>query len=156
LCSPLVLLALRNHFVALLLAFLAASCACVALSFPFVRFPDASAAAPPGKSPEAAANPETSLLLTVALSFLFFTYVGVETSLGGWASAHTKRLAHAAADISTIAPMFFYLGVTAGRAAGPFLLARLREGTLVLSNLALVFLGSCIAILSPTQHLAVV
>jgi fucose permease len=151
-CSPLVLLALKNGFLPQLLIFFAGFGGLLAFSFLFARFPDAKHAAT--NSTTTAATAGVGLGTTLALAALFFLYVGVEVSLGSWAAAYAKRLAGGGEGISTLAPMFFYGGLLAGRASAPFVLARIHEYRLVIAALTLVIIGNTVFVLAPTQKIA--
>lgn len=61
----------------------------------------------------------------VPLVLLYFLYVGVEASFGGWAAALEKRLpAGSQASALAIAPSVFYGFLLFGRALAPFALRR--------------------------------
>ncbi|MGH9742349.1 MAG: MFS transporter [Candidatus Acidiferrum sp.] len=152
-CSPLVLLALKNGLLSQLL-FLFAGLGCLlAFLFLFSVYPEGKHSAADSLADSAARVGRTT---TIALAALFFLYVGMESSLGGWAAAHVKRLADAGIGISTLAPMFFYGGLMAGRALAPLILARVSEYRLVMSALFLVIIGTTIFILAERQLVAFV
>jgi MFS transporter, FHS family, glucose/mannose:H+ symporter len=151
-CSPLVLLALKSKFLPQLLYLFAAIGCLLAFGFLFAAFSDGKQAQP--DSPASAAPVRVGLMTTVALAALFFLYVGMESSLGGWAAAHVKRLADAGIGISTLAPMFFYGGLMAGRASAPLILARVREYRLVMVALFVVIAGNTIFVLAQKQIVA--
>jgi MFS transporter, FHS family, glucose/mannose:H+ symporter len=157
-CSPLIMLALHRQFLSTFLLALAIASGILAITFLFVSFPsdrsstsNATAASAPSRP--AAALP--SLGITAAVTALFFLYVGTEASIGGWAAEHAKRLAHHASSLSTIAPMFFYGGVMAGRAAAILILARVSEFRVIAAALGLAILGVTILITAPSQIIAV-
>jgi FHS family glucose/mannose:H+ symporter-like MFS transporter len=151
-CSPLVLLALKNGFLPQFLMFFAGFGGLLAFSFLFAKFPDARHAAT--NSTTVPAPPGVGLVTTLTLAALFFLYVGVEVSLGSWAAAYAKRLAGGGEGIATLAPMFFYGGLLAGRACAPFVLARVREYRLVIAALIMVIIGNTVFVLAPTQKIA--
>jgi MFS transporter, FHS family, glucose/mannose:H+ symporter len=151
-CSPLVLLALRNALLTKMLFLFAGFGCLLAVSFLFAEFPESKRAS--GGGPTAATAGSASLLTTITLAALFFLYVAVETSIGSWAAAHTKRLAGSASGVSTIAPMFFYGGLMAGRALAPIVLARIREFRLVMNALVVVIIGNAFFILAGAQKTA--
>src|ERR1700722_11519981 len=150
-CSPLVLLALKNGFLPQFLIFFAGFGGLLAFSFLFARFPDEKHAA---TSTTSAAATSVGLVTTLTLAALFFLYVGVEVSLGSWAAAYAKRLAGGGEGIATLAPMFFYGGLLAGRASAPFVLARIHEYRLVIAALILVIIGNTVFVLAGTQQIA--
>jgi FHS family glucose/mannose:H+ symporter-like MFS transporter len=151
-CSPLVLLALKNGFLPQFLIFFAGFGGLLAFSFLFARFPDAKHAATDSTTTAAATS--VGLVTTLTLAALFFLYVGVEVSLGSWAAAYAKRLAGGGEAIATLAPMFFYGGLLAGRASAPFVLARVHEYRLVIAALILVIIGNTVLVLAATQKIA--
>jgi FHS family glucose/mannose:H+ symporter-like MFS transporter len=151
-CSPLVLLALKNGFLPQFLMLFAGFGGLLAFSFLFANFPDAKHAA--ANSTTTAATTGVGLRTTLTLAALFFLYVGVEVSLGSWAAAYAKRLAGGGEGIATLAPMFFYGGLLAGRASAPFVLARVHEYRLVIAALILVIFGNTVFVLAGTQQIA--
>jgi MFS transporter, FHS family, glucose/mannose:H+ symporter len=155
-CSPLILLALKHQALSALLLSVAGCATALAIAFAFVAFPVDHH--PTLATDSKSANPVAAiptLTVTIAVSLLFFIYVGTETSIGGWAAAHAKRLAPTVTNLSTIAPMFFYSGLTAGRAAAPLVLARIRELRVIAAAFALAAAGVIIIIAAPSQPVAV-
>jgi FHS family glucose/mannose:H+ symporter-like MFS transporter len=151
-CSPLVLLALKNGILPAFL-FVAAGCGgLLAFSFLFATFPEARHTASDATSQKPAID--TGLATTLTLAALFFLYVSVEVSLGSWSAAYAKRLPGGGNGLSTIAPMFFYGGLLAGRASAPLVLARVREFRLVGAALLVVIAGTIVFVLAPTQEVA--
>jgi MFS transporter, FHS family, glucose/mannose:H+ symporter len=154
-CSPLILLALRHQLLSPLLLTVAIGALLLAGSFLAVSFPvDTHRRA--SESSTAPSSPIPALAVTIAVSALFFIYVGTETSVGGWAAEHTKRLAGHASSLSTIAPMFFYGGLTAGRGLAPLALMRVRENRVALAALLTAALGIATFIAATSQRLAIV
>ncbi len=152
-CSPLVMLALKAHLLPQLLFALASLGCLLAFSLLFARFheeklAEANVAASP------AGGVSVDLFTTVALTALFFIYVGTEVSLGGWAAAHAKRLVGGTVGMSTLAPMFFYGGLMTGRALAPLVLSRVREYRLVLGALLLVTAGTTLLVFATKQSVA--
>jgi fucose permease len=152
-CSPLILLALRLHFLSALLLALALCAALIAMAFLFVAFPADKHAGTTQQSVEPAAGPALGLLVAVAA--LFFIYVGMETSMSGWVAEHAKRVAGHATNLSTIAPMFFFSGLMAGRGFAPLLLRWVRENRVVFAALGLAALGTGIVIAARSQRPAI-
>src|SRR5258708_2293069 len=95
------------------------------------------------------------LAFTIALAALFFIYVATETSIGGWAAEHAKRLANGATSLTTLTPMFFYPGLMFGRALAALVLSRLHESQVVLGALGLTAMGGAILIVSATLSAAI-
>jgi fucose permease len=98
---------------------------------------------------------DTGLATTIALATLFFIYVATETSVGGWAVEFAKRLANRSTGMTTLAQMFFYAGLTSGRAIAPVVLLRLDERRLVLGALVLSAAGTAILMASSTLKIAI-
>jgi FHS family glucose/mannose:H+ symporter-like MFS transporter len=152
-CAPLIAFSLRHDFLLAVLDACAAFCAVLAVAFLLTRFSHAQAAEP--RRSASTPSIQTSGALTIAIATLFFIYVGVETSLGGWSAAHTARLARGPANFATIAPMFFYGGIMTGRAVAPLILPRVKEARLIFTALATIFLGTAIVLLAKTQGAAI-
>jgi FHS family glucose/mannose:H+ symporter-like MFS transporter len=153
-CSPLILMALRRQFLTALLYGVALCALALSVSFLFATFP-ADKHAHTSESGSRAA-PLPALAITVGVAVLFFVYVGVETGVGGWAAEYMKRLSGHGSNLSTIAPMFFYAGLTAGRALASLVLKHTRESYVVLSALGLTILGIVVIIAAATPHTALV
>lgn len=153
-CSPLVLLAMKNAFLTKMLYLFAGFGCLLAVCFLFSHFPESRQDASGSETSAPASS--VSLPVTTTLAALFFLYVALETSMGSWAAAHVKRLAANGSSVSTLAPMFFYGGLMAGRALAPFVLPLVREFRLVMSALMVVILGSTLFIFAGTQRSAFV
>jgi fucose permease len=93
--------------------------------------------------------------VALALASLFFIYVAMENGIGIWAAEFSKRLANGITGLTTLAPTFFYGGLTLGRASAPLALRRLKERTLVLGALALAAAGDALLIVSPGLYVAI-
>jgi fucose permease len=143
-CSPLVLIALKNGVLA---EFLLGSAAFGALLTLFAFFVEMPAPRQETRESVEAAN-KVAVANTIALAALFFLYVGIEVSLGSWAAEHTKRLSNNGTGLATVAPMFFYGGLMAGRALAPLILARVREYRLVLCAIFVVCVGNIFLVLA--------
>lgn len=91
----------------------------------------------------------------LALASLFFIYVAMENGIGIWAAEFSKRLANGITGLTTLAPTFFYGGLTLGRASAPLALHRVKERTLVVGALALAVAGNTLLIVSPGLHVAI-
>jgi MFS transporter, FHS family, glucose/mannose:H+ symporter len=143
-CSPLILVALRHHFLTGFLWTVAAGALGLAACFIFVAFPAEANARSNQSGGLPAASP--ALAITIAVSALFFVYVGTETSIGGWAAEDTKRLAGHATNLTTMAPLFFYAGLMLGRGAAPLILKRIGDLRVVLTAIAMDALGIVLVI----------
>jgi fucose permease len=151
-CSPLIAMALRNSRLPGLLISYAIFGALLALALLFARF----GAEKHEKAIEPAAAPQlVGRGVTIALATLFFMYVGMETSIGVWSAEYSRRIAHGISNMTTLAPMFFYAGLTAGRGVAPLVLLSLSEGPLVLGALSLVAIGTTVLIFSAALKAAI-
>jgi FHS family glucose/mannose:H+ symporter-like MFS transporter len=151
-CSPLVLLALKSGLLTKML-YVFAACGCLlTFSFLFAHFPGGKHVDP--ATGEKRAVPQVALLTTGALAGMFFLYVGIETSVGGWVAAYAKRLGGGAVTLATLAPMFFYGGLLVGRAGAPLALRKLHEYRLAIGSLALVVAGLILLVAASGQKLA--
>jgi fucose permease len=134
-CSPLIALALKRNGLGMLLAGSAVFGGILALGLLLVSFgvqkheKDAH--------PADAAFPAIGWGVTVAMAAMFFIYVAMENGIGIWSAEYAKRLANGISGMTTRAPMFFYAGLTSGRAYAPFVLRRLSERKTVLGALSL-------------------
>lgn len=147
-CSPLIALALRNNGLPGLLIGYAVFGGLLAVSLLFTPFE----AKKQDKTAEKV-QPLTlgmGLWVTLALAILFFTYVGMENGVGVWSAEYSRRVANGITNLTTLAPMFFYAGLTSGRGLAPLALLRVRERPLVLAALSLTALATTLVIFSTT------
>ena len=153
-CSPLIALALRRNAVGSLLVGFAIFGGFIVLGLLLAPFgPEHH---PQGAKVTEAGSPRIRLAVTIALAALFFIYVGMETSIGIWAAEYAKRLANGITGMTTLAPMFFYAGLTSGRASAPLFLARFSERKIVLGALSLAAGGTTLLIASTTLKIALI
>jgi MFS transporter, FHS family, glucose/mannose:H+ symporter len=152
-CSPLIAMALRNNRLPGLLIGYAIFGGMLALALLFARF---GAEKHERTSDTAGAAPRlVGHGVTIALAALFFMYVGMETSIGVWSAEYSRRIAHGITNMTTLAPMFFYAGLTSGRGLAPLVLLSLSEGPLVIGALSLVAIGTTALIFSTTLKVAI-
>jgi fucose permease len=152
-CSPLVALALRHNAVGSMLIGTAIMGAVLVLGLSFVSFGEQKhekEAFSAGASNPAIA---TGLAVTIALAGMFFIYVAMENGIGIWAAEYAKRLANGITSLTTLAPMFFYAGLTLGRGSASFVLRRVHERPLVLGALSLT--AAAIALLIASKSLLI-
>ena len=153
-CSPLVSLAIRRNGGTALMSGLTIYGGLVVLGLLFASFgkeeraKDSNAVTP--------ADSGAGLAIVIALAALFFIYVAVENGIGIWAAEYAKRLANGISGMTTLAPMFFYLGLTSGRLTAPLVLMRLPERKIVLGALALTVAANIVLIASPTLAIAII
>jgi len=153
-CSPLIALALKRNGLGMLLAGSAVFGGILALGLLLVSFgvqkheKDAR--------PAEAAFPAIGWGVTVAMAAMFFIYVAMENGIGIWSAEYAKRLANGISGMTTRAPMFFYAGLTSGRAYAPVVLRRLSERKTVLGALSLAAAATALLIASKSLPSATV
>ncbi len=152
-CSPLFKLALGHNTLPGLLVGYAVFGALLALSLLFTPFEAKKQAQTTEKVEGASLG--MGLWVTIALAILFFTYVGMENSIGVWSAEYSRRLAKGITNITTLAPMFFYAGLTSGRGLAPLALLRVSERRLVLAALSLTAAAITLLIFSATVKTAI-
>jgi len=153
-CSPLLALALKHNALGGLLVGFGVFGAALVLGLSFASF----GVQEHNKEADAAeaASPGVGLPITLALAALFFIYVAMENGIGIWAAEFAKRLAGGITSLTTLAPMFFYAGLTSGRAVAPLALRRIAERKLVLGALGLAATGTIVLIAAPALKIAIV
>jgi fucose permease len=151
-CSPLIALALRHNAVSSFLIGFAVFGGLIVLSLLFT--PSSKHEHVEAVDAAAPSAPEIGLAITVALAALFFTYVAVENGIGIWAAEYAKRLASGITGTTTLAPAFFYSGLTSGRALAPLVLHRITERKVVLGALGLSVAGTILLIASKALTIA--
>jgi fucose permease len=77
----------------------------------------------------------------LVLCVLFFTYVGTETSIGGWVAVHARRLSVSGGTLWAAIPAIFWGALLLGRASAPILLRRVRQNSLAVGGLILAMAG---------------
>jgi MFS transporter, FHS family, glucose/mannose:H+ symporter len=151
-CSPLIALALKRDRLGILLAGTAVFGAVLVLGLLLVSFGvqthenDLNTAG--------AVSPAIGLGITIALAAMFFIYVAMENGVGIWSAEYAKRLANGITGMTTLAPMFFYAGLTSGRAAAPLFLRHLAERKIVLGALSLAAAATALLIASRSLPIA--
>ena len=153
-CSPLIALALKRNRLGILLTGTAIFGGILVLGLLFASFgvekheQDAITGG--------AASPAIGLGVTIPLATMFFTYVAMENGIGIWSAEYAKRLANGITGMTKLAPMFFYAGLTSGRAAAPLVLVRLPERRIVLGALGMAAAGTALLIASGSLAIATV
>src|SRR6266852_920592 len=153
-CSPLIALALKRNGLGILLAGTAIFGGILVLGLLFVSF--GGQKHEKDASPIEAAFPAIGLGVTIAMAAMFFIYVAMENGIGIWSAEYAKRLANGITGMTTLAPMFFYAGLTSGRASAPLFLARLPERRIVLGALSLAAGGTTLLIASTSLKIALI
>jgi fucose permease len=84
------------------------------------------------------------------LASLFFLYVGVENSFGGWIASYAKSLGTLSVGLSLMSPSFFYSAMMIGRWLASLLLKRVEEVALARAGLLMACAGMACLLLSHT------
>lgn len=89
--------------------------------------------------------------LVVVLGLLFFIYVGVENSVGGWISSYARRISDGKGSFWAVTPSFFWGALLAGRALAPLALKKMRETTVAIIGLGLSTAAVALLLISPNM-----
>ena len=89
--------------------------------------------------------------LVVVLGLLFFIYVGVENSVGGWISSYARRISDGRGSFWAVTPSFFWGALLTGRALAPLALKRVRETTVAMIGLGLSTAAVALLLVSPNM-----
>jgi|SRR5579875_314378 len=149
-CAPLVLAAQRHSAIPAFLYGLAGAALIAAALLLLVNLRTPAHEV----EPDAESVSHGNRIAALALGVLFFLYVGAENSVAGWAADFAKRMPNATGGIWTLAPMFFWGGLMAGRASVPANPLRRRERLLVGGGLCTGLAGN-IALITATRFWAV-
>jgi len=134
-CPFLIAFAARRNQVNLLLAVFAGLLFIVFLG---IAAMSSKVVEPHAVRPESAENQRridwtsASVLLFAAL---FFLYLGLENSVGGWIASYAKTLTARSLDLALMTPSFFYFALMIGRWFAALLLRRVKEVTLARAGL---------------------
>jgi FHS family glucose/mannose:H+ symporter-like MFS transporter len=79
---------------------------------------------------------------------LFFLYVGVENSVGGWVASYAKTFGTGPFDLALMSPSFFYTALMIGRWLASLLLHRIEDVTLARAGLLTACAGMAWLLLS--------
>jgi fucose permease len=153
-CSPLIALALKRNGLAVLLAGTAVFSAILVVGLLFVSFGVQQQERDP--SVAGTASPVIGLGVTIALAAMFFIYVAMENGIGIWSAEYARRIANGITSMTTLAPMFFYAGLTSGRGAAPQILRFMHERKIVLGALSLMAAATTLLIASRSLPIATV
>src|SRR5437667_2131339 len=153
-CSPLIALALKRNGLGMLLAGTVVFGGVLVLGLLFVSFDVQKHANDVNTAGVASAA--IGLGVTIALAAMFFIYVAMENGVGIWSAEYAKRLANGITGMTTLAPMFFYAGLTSGRAAAPLFLRHLHEKKIVLGALSPAAGGTTLLIASTSLKIALI
>ena len=153
-CSPLIALALKRNGLGILLTGAAVFGGILVLGLLFVSF--GAQKHEKDVTTTGATSPAIGLGVTIAMGAMFFIYVAMENGIGIWSAEYAKRLANGITGMTTLAPMFFYAGLTSGRAGAPLVLRRLPERKIVLAALSLAAAATALLIASRSLEMATV
>lgn len=113
-----------------------------------LAFSIGSTPAPQEKKPLNHSPKQTEWRFAAIVGGMFFLYVAVEASVGGWIATLAERLAAGTSARWILAPSLFWGGLLAGRGLAPLALMRLRERTVALAGLALAGAALCVLVFS--------
>jgi fucose permease len=153
-CSPLIALALKRNGLGMLLAGTAVFGVILVVGLLFVSFGVQKHESDP--STAGLAPPAIGLGVTIALAAMFFIYVAMENGIGIWSAEYAKRIANGITSMTTLAPMFFYAGLTSGRGAAPQILRFIHERKIVLGALSLTAAATTLLVVSRSLPVATV
>jgi FHS family glucose/mannose:H+ symporter-like MFS transporter len=153
-CSPLIALALKRNGLGILLMGTAVFGGILVAGLLFASFgvqkPEQNVSKP------VEASPAIGFGVTLALAAMFFIYVAMENGIGIWSAEYAKRLANSITGMTTLAPMFFYAGLTFGRGTAPQILRFVHERKIVLVALSLTAAATTLLIASRSLPVATV
>ena len=95
--------------------------------------------------------PSMRLSFALLTAFFLFLYVGIENGFAGWIPTFSIRSQHTSAKLTAIVNSSFWAALLLGRLLAPLVLRILREGTLIISGLALATFGIVLAVVSPSM-----
>jgi MFS transporter, FHS family, glucose/mannose:H+ symporter len=153
LCCPLLILfAIRTGHLNHALYGVSIASAALTILFLFVQMGAQGIRAPETEVRNEPALP--ALSVSIALSLLFFLYVGTETSIYGWAATVSKRMAAGSGLLWTLAPMYFFAALLTGRGLAPLVLLRWSERKLAMQAVSLAAAGVLLVFFARAQWLA--
>jgi len=86
----------------------------------------------------------------ISLALLFFFYVGIEVSVGGWVAMDEKRMAGIGTTKLAAAPAFFYGFLLLGRFLVPLGLKLLSQRTICAGGLVVTAAGVSLVVIAPS------
>lgn len=154
-CPFLVGAALKGHQISLLLAAVAGVLLLVLLGIAFMPSYVVEPARGGGDDATKPAPIDWGGRHVVVISALFFLYVGMENSFGGWIASFARRLVVTPTAFSVMTPSFFYFALLIGRWLAPRLLRRVGDIALARAGLLLACAGMAGLVFSRTMYAAV-
>jgi FHS family glucose/mannose:H+ symporter-like MFS transporter len=79
---------------------------------------------------------------------MFFLYVAIEASVGGWIATLAERVPSGAMGSWVLAPSLYWGGLLAGRGIAPIMLRHMHERRLAIAGLTVASLGMCTLVVS--------
>jgi len=153
-CSVLIAFALKHNAIPILLAATAIFGGILVVGLSFASFSVQKREKDINRAETA--SPVIGVGITIAMAAMFFIYVAMENGIGIWSAEYAKRIANGITSMTTLAPMFFYAGLTLGRASASFVLKHVHERKLVLSALILEAAATVLLITSRLLPVAIV
>ena len=89
----------------------------------------------------------------ISLALLFFFYVGIEISVGGWVALDAQNMPGITPAKMAAAPFFFYAFLLVGRFLVPYGLKFLSQRKICLAGLFLIAAGVCLVAFAPSPLL---
>jgi MFS transporter, FHS family, glucose/mannose:H+ symporter len=124
-CPFLVAEAVKTHRITTFLILVAGFTFLVAVAIAFLPSSTIEPTVP--RAASGSARPDWEHPSFVVMAGLFFLYVGIENSFGGWAASYAGSLGSMSSAISVMTPSFFYTALMLGRWLAPLLLKRVEE-----------------------------
>lgn len=149
-CPFMVAAAVRAHHVPLLLAGFASLLFCVALGIAAMPARIVEPRTSRGSNAKPAAAVDWTGNPVLLLAALFFLYVGVENSFGGWIATYAKTLGELSLAVALMSPSFFYSAMMLGRWLASLALKRVEEVALARAGLLMACAGMAWLLLSKT------
>jgi MFS transporter, FHS family, glucose/mannose:H+ symporter len=147
-CPFLVAAAAKNHRIPLLLALVAGFAVLVATGIAVMPsyIVEPFATKDVSQTKEAAIRWKQGIILMFGA--LFFLYVGIENSFGGWIASYAKSLGNLTPALALMTPSFFYGAMMLGRWLAPLLLRTIDEIRLAQAGLLVACAGMAGLVLS--------
>jgi FHS family glucose/mannose:H+ symporter-like MFS transporter len=135
----------RQNHVSTFMAFLSVILILLAISLTFTSEGDLS---PHEQKLTEHPSQKTEWRFVAILGCMFFLYVAVESSVGGWIATLAERVPSRAIGTWVLAPSLYWGGLLAGRGIAPLVFRRIRERRVALTGLAIAGAGMCVLVFS--------
>jgi len=105
---------------------------------------------PPVFPPSSIDSRQSKIERVILFAALFFLYVGIENSVGGWVATYAHRLSSEPGTRWELAPSLFWATLLFGRALAPTVLRYVMDAKLVVASLLMTCLGVTALLISKT------